>query len=77
MLSIQDSGCGISQEHLRELFKPFFTTKESGRGTGLGLVMAGWLLQLWGGKISVESEENVGTRFKIQLPKIQLQKMGT
>lgn len=68
-LFIQDSGCGVSKENLGELFKPFFTTKEPGRGTGLGLVMAGWLLQLWGGKISVESQENVGTRFSIRLLK--------
>jgi signal transduction histidine kinase len=68
-LYIQDSGCGIPDENLARLFTPFFTTKEQGKGTGLGLVMAGWLIQLWGGKISVESQENVGTRFRIQLKK--------
>lgn len=67
---IQDSGCGISDINMKNLFKPFFTTKEPGRGTGLGLVMAGWLVQLWGGTITVQSELNKGTTFKIQLPKV-------
>ena len=67
---IQDSGCGVSKKNMTHLFKPFFTTKEPGRGTGLGLVTAGWLVQLWGGKITVESQENVGTRFKIKLMKV-------
>lgn len=67
-ISVEDSGCGISKENMKNLFKPFFTTKEIGVGTGLGLVNSYRIINSWGGTISVESTEGVGTIFRLQLP---------
>lgn len=67
-IEIADSGCGISQLNLRNLFKPFFTTKDIGVGTGLGLATSYKLIQSWGGSISVDSEVGAGTSFTIRLP---------
>ncbi len=67
-LSITDNGHGMSQETLSRIFEPFFTTKGQGKGTGLGLAMAYGLVKSFGGHISVESQENQGTCFRIYLP---------
>jgi signal transduction histidine kinase len=64
-LSVRDNGCGISPENIRKLFQPYFTTKKQGSGIGLALIER--IVTLHGGKITVESEENVGTEFKIIL----------
>lgn len=66
---IQDSGCGISRQNMKNLFKPFFTTKEIGVGTGLGLATSYRIIESWGGSIRAESQEGVGTTFWIELPK--------
>jgi len=63
---ITDSGKGISQENLSRIFEPYFTTKPS--GTGLGLSIAKKLIELHGGKISVDSELEKGTKVTIELP---------
>lgn len=68
VLSVEDSGCGISKANLRNLFKPFFTTKEIGVGTGLGLATSYRMVESWGGSIEVESEEEIGTIFRILIP---------
>lgn len=68
-ISIQDSGCGIPEKNKRQLFKPFFTTKDVGLGSGLGLAISYKLVQSWGGSISVDSQENRGSIFKIKLQK--------
>lgn len=68
-ISIQDTGCGIPEKHLSQLFKPFFTTKDIGLGTGLGLATSYKLVQSWKGSITVESKENIGSTFKIKLQK--------
>jgi PAS domain S-box-containing protein len=68
-LSIEDSGCGISEENKKKLFTPFFTTKEIGKGTGLGLSTSYRIVEAWGGTISLESREGLGSKFCIQLPK--------
>lgn len=68
-LRVSDSGCGISPANLQNLFKPFFTTKEVGLGTGLGLATIYKIITSWGGSIKVESTENVGTTFFLMLPK--------
>ncbi len=70
LVSIADSGCGISETQKNDLFKPFFTTRAPGIGTGLGLVTVAWILQSWGGNISVESQKNIGTVFKLHLLKV-------
>lgn len=64
---IHDTGCGISKENLSQLFKPFFTTKEIGMGTGLGLATSFKLVQSWGGHMEAESQVHQGTTFKVIL----------
>ncbi|UZE97402.1 ATP-binding protein [Alkalimarinus alittae] len=70
-IMIQDTGKGISPEHLGKLFDPFFTTKPVGKGTGLGLSLSYGIIQRHHGDISVESELGVGTTFKVTLPVTQ------
>lgn len=66
-ISIQDNGPGIKEENLKEIFEPFFSTKPT-TGTGLGLGIVKKLVQLYGGKIKVESKIGVGTTFIVTLP---------
>ncbi len=69
ILKIADTGCGISPENMKNLFKPFFTTKEIGVGTGLGLATSYRIMESWGGSIQVKSEEGNGSEFRILFPK--------
>jgi signal transduction histidine kinase len=66
LISVTDSGRGISQEHLPFIFRPFYTTK--GNGTGLGLSLARRIVEDHRGRIEVESEVGRGTEFLITLP---------
>ncbi len=68
IIQIQDNGTGIREENLSKIFLPFFTTKEPGKGTGLGLYVSSTLIEGMGGKILVESFPSVGTTFKILFP---------
>ena len=68
VISVADSGEGISREHIRHIFEPFFTTREVGKGTGLGLSVSFALVDRMGGRIEVESEPGRGSRFDIILP---------
>jgi two-component system, cell cycle sensor histidine kinase and response regulator CckA len=68
-LTVTDSGCGISKANIKNLFKPFFTTKDVGVGTGLGLATSYRLVESWGGEIQVESQLGQGTTFRILLPR--------
>ncbi|MCK5836261.1 MAG: hypothetical protein KAH09_03255 [Desulfobacula sp.] len=71
-LIIQDTGCGIPEESLTKIHKPFFSTKQDQMGTGLGLSITYGLVKKLGGNISVQSTEGEGTCFTITLPvKIQ------
>ena len=65
-LVIQDTGIGISEEVLKRIFDPFFSTKED--GTGLGLTMVKDIVSSYGGKIKTESNIGNGTRFEIGFP---------
>ncbi len=67
-LIVEDTGTGMSEEVLKKLFVPFFTTKEVGKGTGLGLPVVHGIITSHGGAIQVESEVDRGTRFEIRLP---------
>ncbi len=66
-LDFSDTGCGIPEPNMKLLFKPFFTTKEIGQGTGLGLATSYRLVEAWGGEISVFSEVGVGSTFTLKL----------
>jgi PAS domain S-box-containing protein len=67
-LEVQDTGIGIPQAHLRDIFNPFFTTKAPGQGTGLGLFVVHAILHRYGGDVRVASELGVGTTFTVELP---------
>ena len=66
-IDIKDTGIGIPKENLKKLFTPFFTTKEKGKGVGLGLSVVHGIIGKHKGKIEVESEKDVGTTFSIYL----------
>jgi len=68
VLSVSDTGYGISEENRKRIFEPFFTTKRGGEGTGLGLAIAEQVVKEHGGTIQVESKEGVGTTFLVELP---------
>ena len=68
-IEVRDTGSGIAQEHLSQIFDPFFTTKPLNKGSGLGLYNARLFVEKHCGAISVESQENHGTTFRIWLPK--------
>lgn len=67
-LSVEDTGCGMSEEVVEKLFIPFFTTKDIGQGTGLGLPVAHGIVAAHGGWIRVDSEVGKGSAFEIRLP---------
>lgn len=64
----QDTGRGIPHEALKDIFKPFFTTKEAGKGTGLGLYISHEIVKKHGGEIFVSSVQGEGTTVRVELP---------
>jgi PAS domain S-box-containing protein len=67
-LTISDTGAGIRPAIINRIFEPYFTTKEKGKGTGLGLAVVHGIVKGHGGEIEVESEMGKGTRFTVWLP---------
>ena len=68
LISVKDNGPGIPQKVLDKIFQPFFTTKPTGQGTGLGLSLAYDIVKAHGGELKVNTKENEGTEFTIVLP---------
>lgn len=69
-LIVEDTGNGIPAEIQRQIFRPFFTTKEMGEGTGIGLTVVKRLTEEHGGNISVQTMEGKGTRFLLEFPRV-------
>ena len=68
LISIKDTGCGITKEQMEKIFLPFYTTKPVGKGTGLGLSVSYNIIKSFGGTIEVESLYGKGSTFTIRLP---------
>jgi two-component system, cell cycle sensor histidine kinase and response regulator CckA len=75
-ISIKDDGCGMDEELQKHIFEPFYTTKEVGKGTGMGLSAAYGTVKLHGGDIFLESGPRQGSTFHILLPRSKSQKDG-
>jgi PAS domain S-box-containing protein len=67
-LIVEDTGVGMSEKALKQIFLPFFTTKDVGQGTGLGLPVVHGIITSHGGSINVDSKVGQGTKFEIQFP---------
>jgi signal transduction histidine kinase len=68
LVRVSDNGPGIPPHIVDKIFQPFFTTKPTGQGTGLGLSLSYDIIKAHGGEIKVKTKENEGTEFTIELP---------
>jgi CheY-like chemotaxis protein len=69
MITVADTGAGMSTEIVRRAFEPFFTTKESGKGSGLGLAMVYSFVKQTGGHVAIDSTPGAGTRVHLYFPR--------
>ena len=67
-IGVEDNGDGIPPQAMDKIFQPFFTTKPTGQGTGLGLSLSYDIVKAHGGHILVETKQGLGTRFVVQIP---------
>jgi nitrogen-specific signal transduction histidine kinase/ActR/RegA family two-component response regulator len=70
-LSVSDTGCGMEKATMERIFDPYFTTKEVGKGSGLGLAVVNGIVKRHEGAVTVESDPGKGARFNIYLPRIE------
>ncbi|HUK88966.1 MAG TPA: ATP-binding protein, partial [Blastocatellia bacterium] len=75
VINFSDTGMGIAPENIARIYDPFFTTKDVGRGTGLGLALSYGIIQEHGGSIFVESRSGEGAHFTIKLPTAHARQM--
>ncbi len=68
VIEVRDNGCGMTEEVKRNIFTPFFSTKDT-MGTGLGLALTARIIRVHGGEILVDSEPGRGTTFRVNIPK--------
>ncbi|MDB5334939.1 MAG: multi-sensor hybrid histidine kinase, partial [Planctomycetaceae bacterium] len=73
LITVTDTGIGMSQDVLSRIFEPFFTTKDVGKGTGLGMAMVYGMVEQHGGSVHVESELGSGTTVSLYLPLVEPQ----
>jgi signal transduction histidine kinase len=73
---IRDSGCGMAQNILDRIWEPFFTTKEVGKGVGLGLALSYNIVKRHGGEIRLESRVGEGSQFTVLLPVAEIRDAG-
>lgn len=69
-IAVKDTGCGISEENMTRILEPFFTTKDVGQGTGLGLATVYGIIRQTGGYLAIDSTVGIGTTFTIYLPRL-------
>ena len=67
-ISVKDNGLGVPKKLLEKIFQPFFTTKPTGQGTGLGLSLSYDIIRACGGELKVDTQEGEGTEFTVQIP---------
>ena len=67
-MSVADTGCGIEAHVLPKIFEPFFSTKEVGKGIGLGLAICHGIVEAMGGEISVRGTPGAGSVFTVRVP---------